>query len=111
MIDYTKCNMAAVIQRSYVCQPTLFVEALRVVAKTHYDYSHVTTSKHVAHIAANMAVELRRIATEVEQGCLEVTVLSSSELIQAFTVAAKLNCLPYDVQQDIAKRENLSLRA
>lgn len=104
-IDFAKCDMNAVIQRSFVCHPTLFVEHLRAAAEIHYSYSHHTSDNKVAHIALNMACDLRRVATEIVDDDFDVTSISFSERIQMFRVACKLQLVPHHSQTAIAARE------
>jgi len=103
-IDFMTCSADDVIRRSIVCHPSLYAENLRNVAHIHAQAAmaceHDTTA---AKIASRLARECRTIAEHIEAGD-EVIASGTSETIQAFSVAARLQLIPHATAKDIIAR-------
>ncbi len=105
-IDLNTCTMRNVVQRSCEMHPTLFAEACDAAARVHVDYANLgTTRSDTARIASIMAGELRTIARAAEVGSLQVHLLTVSQVVQAFHLACRLQCIPRHIAQAIAARE------
>lgn len=104
-IDFNTCTARDVIERSITCHPSLFAQAMRNAAKVHRDYSKVTTNKKVQAIAAHCGDVCDLVAIYTEGGDTELIYSHTRFLVQAFTVAAKLNLVPHSLQGDIIARE------
>jgi ABC-type dipeptide/oligopeptide/nickel transport system ATPase component len=108
-------TVADIIERSATCHPSLFADALRDLAKVHADFMHSTADRKAAVAAGNAkkhAVQALQMIQKVEACesarfiCHEFS--SIGPMLQALTVAAKLQCLPRHLVQDALARHELS---
>jgi hypothetical protein len=103
-IDFNTCTATDVIQRSYVCHPTLFAEHMREAARIHNAYAYSMGARAPRQIAHNMASALRDMATAIERQEFSPESLDLSKRVQALHIACKLQCVPYAVQRDLIER-------
>jgi hypothetical protein len=104
MLDLNSCTMRDVIAQSVSLHPSFFAEALRRVQRIHTEYATVTHDAHSARIASTMALDLSDVAYKVEQGAFAPEELTFSQVVQSFSVAAKLQCMPEHIKREITRR-------
>lgn len=104
-IDLPTCNMNDIIQRSYVCHPTMFTEALQDAATTHREAARIMRyASKARQTAIDMAVDLDAVVQSVNYQDLSTENLTFSQRIMAFGVACRLQCIPHSSALDIAAR-------
>lgn len=103
-IDFMTCSATDVIARSAICHPSLFADTLREQARTHISaYSAIAArDKYAANVAAGMASDCNTVAEWI--AAERRSELTYGQRIIAFSAAARLQCLPYAVAQDILSR-------
>lgn len=106
-IDFTTCTMLDVIQRSYVCHPTVLSDRLADAGATHRQARDTMVTGSARAIADRMSTVAYRLAASVRDQELDVSNLDSDARIIAFTCAARLQCLSHAIMTDIAKRETV----
>jgi hypothetical protein len=104
LINILTCRAADVIERSAVCHPTLVASELRDMGRLHADYAGLSRDSVAAASAARASADCYAIADRIAADELEIAALSFGERIQAFSVAARLQCIPRLIQTEIIGR-------
>ncbi len=104
-IDFMTCGADDVIRRSVICHPSLLADQLRERAKGHTAAyaSMLTRDEYAAKIARGMADDCNTIATRLANG--GTGEMTFGQRVIVFSLAARLQCLPHAVAQDILTRE------
>jgi len=103
-IDLNTCTARDVIQRSITCHPSLFIEGIQSLADTHRRYAQIASSVDVAKIADGCRDACEIAARYVAECDADAICGELRYLVQAFTVAAKLQCIPASLRGDIIER-------
>jgi len=104
LINVLTCRMVDVIERSAVCHPSAFADQLRDMGRLHADYAGLSRDSVAAASAARASADCYAIADRIAADNLELAALSFGERLQAFSVAARLQCISRLLQADIAGR-------
>ena len=105
MIDLNTANMGDVIARSCAMHPTLFADAMRSTRAVHTGFMNVTRDFAAFRAAQGMAKSLDEMEKALRRtGAIDPASLEFGAKVQAFSIAARLQCIPSSVQTDITAR-------
>jgi hypothetical protein len=105
MFDPSTATMGDVITRSCEMHPSLFSDAMRSARDVHAGYMRITRDHAAFRIARDMARQLDAMAKALRtEGTLDPASLEFGARVQAFHIAARLQCIPPSVANDIAGR-------
>ncbi|MCW2317090.1 hypothetical protein M2322_002644 [Rhodoblastus acidophilus] len=109
-IDFSKCSAVEVIQRSWVCHPSLFADGLKNAANIHGHYATTCHNAEASRIAEDCAKQCRVALTTLEdypsgEGAAALKRGPLGPFVQAFHVACDLQCVPRHLRGDIIGRE------
>jgi hypothetical protein len=103
-IDYLTCSMDDVINRSLLMHPSVFGDALAAVAKIHRQARDTVLTGKSRMVADDMCLKAWAMFKAIQDGELVAADLDLSSRLMAFSAAAKLNCLSFNVAHSIAAR-------
>jgi hypothetical protein len=99
------------LTRSIVCHPSALIERLERAAKIHTSaaaaMSYDRTAANIANGCAEQCFDAIERIKEHQDGSPVATILSNlpfGAMIQMFTAAAELQCVPFRVGQEIIER-------
>jgi hypothetical protein len=105
VIDLNTATMGDVIARSCAMHPTLFADAMRNARAVHTGFMHVTRDHAAFRAAQGMAKHLDAMEKALRRnGSIDPASLEMGARVQAFAIAARLQCIPRNVQDDITAR-------
>ena len=105
MIDLDIATIGDVIARSCAMHPTLFADAMRNTRAVHTGFMNVTRDFDAFRAAQGMAKSLDAMEKALRRtGRIDAASLEMGARVQAFAIAARLQCIPSSVQADITAR-------
>lgn len=106
-----------VIRRSVSMHPSLLADAMRNVAQIHrnaaatyIDGPHLNAAKKIALDRAHECEETAQWISS-DPDAIDPSIWALSRRIMTFAQAAKLQCLPFSIQAEIAKADDDRRRA
>lgn len=104
--DFNTCKAIDVIRHSALIHPSLFRDSLMAVARNHFNYASQTADKLAARAAHNAGRDTQEAIHALD--CEDFSRISAKcgILVQAFTVAARLNCLSPLLAKSIIERDS-----
>jgi hypothetical protein len=105
VIDLNTANMGDGIARSCAMHPTLYADAMRNARAVHTGFMNVTRDFAAFRAAQGMAKSLDAMEKALRRtGRIDAASLEMGARVQAFAIAARLQCIPSSVQTDITGR-------
>ena len=104
MIDFNTCKPLDVIKESALLHPSLLSEGIYKMAATHFGYASQTQDRYAGQCALRAGRDAMEAKLLIEREEFEPIAARTGPLVQAFTVAANLMCLPPSLRQSIIAR-------